>query len=273
VSIQIAAWNYPPADLLTAGFMTGPLKGRAQIRRAPMETCERLLRDGEVECALLPTLNIIRNVDAFDVLPAVALSSWTYPFARLVLDHGLDTPIRRVAFDPTFEQETFLTRLGLREHYRMEPEFVALEGASIHELLDADADGHLLVGPTVPTISFDRLTFDVGQEWYELAQYPMCWGLFATLKGQADPDLIRLVLSGVRASEKQRHVWIRAQETSQDLHTFYAEDLRLRLDDLVVASLTQYHEYLFYYDQVEEVRDLPFVFLPGEPEEEDLDES
>jgi predicted solute-binding protein len=272
--LKIAVWNTPPADLLTSGFLSGPLRDHFEIHRVTEDECERLLREREVDVALLPTLALFRGTDDFDVLPAVALSSWSYPFARLVIDHGLEKPVERVAFDSDHEQEAFLARLTLREHYKMEPDFVPMPGAQLYELRDADADAHLLVGPSVPTMSFDRLTMDIGQEWYELAQYPMCWGLFVTLKGEAAPEMIRAVRRGVEASEKHRNVWIRAQETSQDLHVFYAEDLRLRLDDLVEASLSEFRQYLFFYELVEDVRDIPVVYLDEEEgEEDDSDEA
>ena len=267
--MNIAVWNTPPADLLASGFTSGPFKDLFEIRRVPEYECERLLREREVDVALLPTLALLRGTDDFDVLPAVALSSWSYPFARLVIDHGLDRPVERVAFDSEYEQEAFLTRLALREHYKMEPDFVPMPGAPLHELLEADTDAHLLVGPSVPTMSLDRLTMDIGQEWYELAQYPMCWGLFVTLKGEAVPDVIRAVTKGVEASERHRNVWIRAQETSQDLHVFYAEDLRLRLDDLVESSLSEFRQYVFFYELVEDVRDIPVVYLDEDEGEED----
>ena len=266
--MQLAVWNYPPADLMVSGFSSGPHKGQVDLLRRSPEECEQLLQERRLDAALVPTLAVLRNIKDYDVLPAVALSSWTYPFARLVMDHGLDEPLTRIAYDPLFEQEAFVTRLTLREHYRMKPEFVPHEGASIAEILDSDADGHLIVGPTVPTMSFDRLTLDVGQEWFELAQYPMCWGLFASPRGEASPEVIRTVRNGIRASESQRRVWLRAQETSQDLHTFYAEDLRFRLDDLVIASLTEFKQYLFYYDMIDEVVEIPFVYLSDEEEEE-----
>ncbi|MEX0747681.1 MAG: MqnA/MqnD/SBP family protein [Rhodothermales bacterium] len=272
--MKIAVWNTLPADLLASGFASGPHKERFDIRRVTEDECERLLREREVDVALLPTLAVLRGTDDFDVLPAVALSSWSYPFARLVIDHGLDEPVARVAFDSDHEQEAFLTRLTLREHYKMEPEFVSMPGAPLRELLEADADAHLLVGASVPTMSFDRLTLDIGQEWYELAQYPMCWGLFVARKHEAGPDTIRAIRLGVEASEKHRNVWIRAQETSQDLHVFYAEDLRLRLDDLIESSLSEYRQYLFFYELIEDVRDIPVVYLDeDEEEEEDSDEA
>jgi len=270
--MRIAVWNMPPADLLVSGLRSGPFQDRFEILRNEISDCERLLREGEVDMALLPTTTILRNTTDFDVLPAVALSSWRYPFARLSIDHGLDEPIKRVAYDPRFDQERFLTGITLREHYNMEPQFIEHPETTVEELLDADADARLLVGANVPMRSSGDLMLDVGQEWYELAQYPMVWGLIASLKDRLNPVVIRSIRDGIQASEEQRGIWIRAQETSADLHAFYTEDLRLRLDDLAAASLTELRQYLFFFEQGDEVPDVPFVFLPDEEDEDEEDE-
>lgn len=267
-SMQIAVWNLPPADLLVSGLTSGAFRDRVEIHRTARSECERLLREGAVDAALLPTMTVIHESEDLEVLPAVALSSWSYPFARLVLDHELDEPIRNVAYDPRYEQERFITDIVLREHYKMEADFVAYPNAEIDDLLASDEDAHLIVGADVPALSAGALAFDVGREWYELANYPMVWGLFAALKERAHPGIIRTVRDGVRASEKQRPVWIRAQESSAALHEFYRDELRLRLDDLAVASLTEFKKYLFFYDVTDEVGDIPFAFLPEEEDEE-----
>jgi predicted solute-binding protein len=267
--MRIAVWNMPPADLFVSGLRSGQFNDQFEVLRTEIGECERLLRSGEVDIALLPTTSILRNSSDFDVFPAVALSSWRYPFARLGIDHGLDEPVEQIAYDPQFDQEKFLASLVLREHYGMEPSFVAFPDAAVDELLEVDADARLLVGPDVPTVSGGALTLDIGQEWYELAQYPMVWGLIAALRDQISPTLIRAVRDGIRASEEQRAVWMRAHETSADLHAFYGDDLRLRLDNLAVASLTELRQYFFFFERRDEVPEIPFVFLPDEDGDED----
>lgn len=266
--MRIAVWNIPPADLLASGFHAGAFTDRVEVIRAEIFECERLLRDGSVDAALLPTVSILKSADDFSVVPAVALSSWAYPFARLSIDHDLGEAVKTVACDPRYEQERLVTDIVLREHYRMNADFIDIFEASRDDLLESGADARVMVGPDVPGMSDGELMLDLGQEWFELAQYPMVWGLFATLKEEISPELIRTIRDGVRLSEKQRPVWIRAQETSAQLHEFYRDGLRLRLDDLAAASLTELKQFLFFYDMIDEVRDIPFAFLPDDEDEE-----
>lgn len=262
--MNLAIWNYPPAEFMVSGFTSGRVKAPIDIERHTIPECEELLATGQVDVAMIPTLSVLRDPSRFEVLPAVALSTWSYPYARLVLKHGLEKPVQRVVYNPVCEQEAFVTRLVLKEHYRMEPAFVPLEGASQQELLDAGEDATLVVGVDVPMWHSDALWMDIGQEWYELANYPMVWAFFATREGEASADLVRAVRENVHAAEQQRGLWVRAQETSATLHDFYSDDLRVRLDDLVLASLTEYRQYLYYYKVLDDMPEVIYAALPDD---------
>lgn len=260
----LATWDYGPSDFLVSGFTSGAVASPFEIERHGPQRCTELLREGQVDVALVPTLVAASDAGAYDVLPAVALSTWGYPYAKLVLRGNLGDPLRTVAVDPAYPQEALLARIVLKEHYGAQPDFVPHPQADVQALLAADADASLLVGPRVPMLQTDRLALDLGQEWYELANYPMVWGVFAAQKDQATPEMIIALRDAAEAAERDRAVWVRAQEPPPALHAFYQDDLRIRLGDLAVASLTEWLRFLFFYGVAEEIAGLPFVALPSE---------
>jgi len=165
------------------------------------------------------------------------------------------------------------SRRGLsNEHYGVDPTFVPYDGREPKELLDTEEDAALLVGPNVPSLQTEPFTIDIGQEWYELSNYPMVWGMYVTKRDRADEAIIEPLIASARAAEENRDVWVQAQETTEALNAFYREDLRTGLDKLAIASLTEFRKYLFYYDVTEDVPDLPFVFLDDDEEEEQEEE-
>ncbi len=262
--MDVAIWNFPAAELLTSGMASGERASRFKLIRLEIPDCIRALQSGLADVALLPTLTVLRQAKDLDVVPAVALSSWRYPFAKIVISHDLSEPIRNVSYDPRFEMERRIAEIVLREHYRMEPAFKARD---TDVLDDIATDAHLVVASDLPTQRLGDLALDLGEEWFELANYPMTWGLFAARKGTLSTRAIREVRDAVLESEGRRDVWIQAQETSADLHDFYLENMRFRLDDLSIAGLTEFRQYLFFYDVVDEVGDIPFVYIPEEEDE------
>ncbi len=202
------------------------------------------------------------------MLPGVALSTWKYPYARLVLRRGMES-VETVAYEPQYTQEALVARIILREHYDKEPAFVSLDGATPEVLLHAEQDASLVVGPNAPMLQTEHVTLNLGQEWFELVNYPMVWGLFATLKDTAAPVMVEVLMHAVRVAEQQRPVWVQAREMPPALHTFYREDLRLRLDDLAMAGLTEFRDYLYYYNITDEIPELPLYELPEDWEDDE----
>ena len=266
--MRLALWDLPLSSLIKSGFDTEARGGAWEIVQVAGKDAAGLLQTGHVDVALLPTLTVLLHPDLFDVVPAVALSGWDYPFARLFLRRGFEDPVLRLDYDPSALQEALLARIILREHYDSMPELVPLEGLSEERLAQHDADAVLFVGAGVPLLAPPMLSLDLGQEWYELTNYPMVWGLYATRKGEAPEGLVEEMRIAASRSEEARSIWMQNQPPA--LHDFFENHLRLRLDDLAVAGLTAFREQLFYMEITPDVVEIPYLAVPDEEEGGDL---
>lgn len=266
--MHLAIWDTLPAELLASGITSGAAQAPFEVVRMRPEACTARLISGDVNVALVPTMMALQGADGFDIVPGATLASWRWPYARLVLRQGLRGRAAAVAYDRRYIQERTVARLVLREHYNLEPEFVAHDGApSAEALLQADADVVLLAGPDALTTHPDEgLTLDLGQEWYEMANYPMVWGLLAARKNTLAPEAAAALVAAVQAAEDNRRVWTDAQEMPAGLHRFFQDDVRLRLDDLAVASLTEYKHQLFYAGVLSDIPELSFARVLGKEE-------
>lgn len=219
----------------------------------------------EADVALVPTFSVLRDAASFDVLPVLAFSTWEMPFARLFLKGDLASAPQSVAFDPRQAQAILLARLVLREHYGFAPTFAPEPAPSLASLGRSDAV--LLVGRDVPLLDGPGLTLDLGQEFYELASYPMVWGLFVTRKESATKDHGRALRRVARDLDGRLPLWVQARDMPETLHHFFAEALRFRFDDLAIASLTELRELFFELGVLDEVPDVPVVEFDDEEDE------
>ncbi len=55
--------------------------------------------------------------------------------------------------------------------------------------------------------------------------------------------------------------WAHHCKFSNSLLSFFDENIRTRLDDLARASITELQQFLFYFDIIEEIHDISFVYL------------
>ena len=255
--------DLPVYDLLARGLE----RAGAAVERAPTHEVARRLVAGRCDIAAMPTLDVLRMADDLSVLPSVAVSSWSYPYARLLLKSDLGDPISTVAFEPTAQQEVVLARLVLREHYGITPSFVPVPEATA--ALVGPYDAVLVTGASAPTVWAPGVALDLGQEIYELTQYPMVWALFVTRVGEATPEMLRAVKRAAAEAEANRAAWLRTMETTPALAEFYGTDLRVRYDDLVTASLTEITDLLYQQNVLEDSPEIPLVVFADEDVDDD----
>ena len=243
--MHVALWDIPPADCWAAAA------GHLPVERARRPA--RLLLDGYADLALVPTTEVLRDTDSYCVLPGAALSTWSYPFARLALASGLGH-MPSIAVPPEAESEALVARIVLKEHYGIEPDF---QRSGFHE-------ARLLIGRAAAAWEGEAL--DLGQEWFECAGYPMVWAVWVMRPDEATPAALEILKSFVIEAEKSALALANADGVPSVVRRFWREDLRFRLDDLAVASLTKLREYLWYYGITKEVHALT-VYEPPNMEE------
>ncbi len=111
---------------------------------------------------------------------------------------------------------------------------------------------------------------DLGREWFELVNYPMVWGVFVSAKGSVTDDYIRLLRDAIIRVDMLRER--RAKSIENDVtRDFMENQVRLRLDELAVASLTELYNYVYYYGAVTDFTTIPFVELKETKEDGDED--
>ncbi|HEX7071467.1 MAG TPA: MqnA/MqnD/SBP family protein [Rhodothermales bacterium] len=257
--MRVAIWDHLPKELF-AGPGRG-VKGPVEFLPVPQTQASVLLDEGEFDAALLPTLTILQQPDAYDVFPAVGFSSWDYPFAQLLLEGPLGSEVHVLGYESGHEMEAVVSRAVLREHYGSEVETQTADANISGEHVDAS----VRVGPhRKPTAG--GFAMDLGREWFELANYPMVWGLFATGKGNGTQGTIRMLRDAVIRLDDLRQM--RARSVEDDVvRDFLENQVRLRVDDLAVASLTELSSYVYYYGAVPEIRNVPFISIEDEDED------
>ncbi len=266
---QLAIWDYPPAEVLVFGFTSGAVPSPFTLRRGEPLACVQALERGEADVALVPLLHVLRDPEAYEVVPDVGIvSTESYPYVRLFLREGLGK-VERLVFDPRYAQEILLTRIILQEHYQLTPQFVPVMHSSLEELRRGEADAVLLVGPDVPMIESEFLALDIGQEWFELTAYPMVWGVVASPEGRLEVEEAALIREAARVGAANIEAYVQAMEPPVPVRTFLLEHFSPLLEGPAEGGLDEFRQYLFYYGALEEVPEVPFIFIPEEEEEEE----
>ena len=265
--MKLALWDLPPADVLRAGFESSGIPNLEVLRARP-EVCAGMLLEKKVDAALVPTTMVLKAADGFDIIPGIALSTWHYPFAKLVLKGGLRDWPERIIFDRRAIQEKLVARIVLHEHYGIQPEFQPTKG----NIAEVDEPAVLLSGRASYRADPEDLVLDLGREWFELSNYPMVWGLLVTRREHLAPEQVSAIIETAAKAEEQQQSILENLPADSDLFDFIQDDVRVRFDDLATASLTELKRYMFYYNELDDMPDLHFAEIEEGEDEEDQEE-
>ncbi|MDE2956963.1 MAG: hypothetical protein OXU68_08175 [Bacteroidota bacterium] len=231
----VALWDSPAADCLESAARSLSW----MVERQDGVTCDALVRARQVDLGLVPAYHVLAAGRGIQVLPGGALSSWSFPHAQLQLSRPLQQ-VRTFTCTPPQVQEALMARVILKEHY----------GVDALPVAGDSADATLHSGSACETLQAGDNRLNLGQEWFELLQYPMVWALFVCASGTATPAMTAALKTLTSRAEEQ----LRQQDRNA---------IRLRLDDLALAGLTGLREYLYYYGAIEEMAELPY-YQPDE---------
>lgn len=267
--MNIALWNEPVSDHFARSAETLSQHLQVQVSRNHRRACRDQVVMGVADVALVPTLSVFKEPDLFDVLPAVALSSWQNPFLTLLLREHIGSKIKSVAIDPAFPQEALVAKILLKEHYNASPGFLPVADLADSAIESTDADAAVIVDTRLQDRSDLTGTIDMGQDWFELTHYPLVFGVFVMRKGEATSKAVGQLRDIARYSEHYKQEWLEEQVVSDTYRMFFGEGLRYRLDDLAVASLTAFQDFLYYNEAVEEMTPVPFFEVDEDQDDDD----
>ena len=243
--MRLAVWPVPPAQALADVLAeAGPVTEVSMV--APYDAVAAL-REDRADLALVPTLDVLRDPEAFELLPGVALVGEQDPLLRLVLGSPLDQ-IRRIAFDPRYGQAALLAQIVLKEHYGARPSFSPVDPAIPLDATLADRDAAFV---PLGTETGTHVALDLGQEWTELTLRPMVWGLVAARPGTLDPETARTLRDTVLAAEPGD-----AARTDHGTLVFQPT-----LDGYAHDGLDEFVNYLYYHGTLADLPELPFLVI------------
>ncbi|NNF57135.1 MAG: hypothetical protein HKN04_02740 [Rhodothermaceae bacterium] len=255
--MKLAVWPSPPAQALADVLAeAGMLSETATVE--PFNAA-RALEQGTVDLALVPTLDVLRQPDAFDLVPGVALAGERDPLTKLVVGSALDA-VETVAFDPRHGQAALLAQLVLKEHYSAKPSFAPADPSVGLEMLLA---GHSAALVSAASEATDAVVLDLGQEWTDLTLRPMVWGLLAARSGSLAIEIARRLRDAVQGAAPP--------DVARTDHGTLV--YQFSLDGYAHDGLDEFVNHLYYHGTLADFPDLPFLVIPPDDEDADSDEA
>ena len=192
---RVCAVSYLNTVPLVWGFLHSPQKDLLDLSfRLPSE-CADLLRAGQVDVGLAPSIELATQSDLV-IVPGCSISSRGEVGSILLVSRKPIEALESLAADTSSRSSVALAQIVLARKYHR---YVKIRPypPRIEEMLDI-ADAALIIGD--PALQFDErraqpaavgglLVYDLGAEWSSLTRLPMVYAVWSVRRPAADPDL------------------------------------------------------------------------------------
>ena len=250
--MNLAVWPSAPAQALADVLAdAGLLTGRSTVE--PFQAVAAL-EEGGSELVLVPTLDVLRDPDVFELVPGAALVGERDPLTTLIIRSALDA-IETVVFDPRHGQAVLLAQLILKEHYGAQPSFVPAGPEAPLDTLLAEYSAALVARTAAEHA--DAVVFDLGQEWTDLTLRPMVWGVLAARPGTL----------GVEAAKAIRDTLAGAAPPDVARTDHGSLVYQFTLDGYAMDGLDEFVHHFYYHGTLTDMPELPFLAIPEDDEE------
>ena len=223
-----------------------------EISGVPTEL-SRMLLDGELDIAPIPSIEYARNADRYRILPRLCVSSEGAVDSIQLVTRLPFGQVRSVAVTPESATSVVLVRILLPK-----AEIVPL---------GMDADATLLIGDAALRSAFEDPTphFDLGRLWLDRTGLPMVFAVWAAPEPVADGliELEHALVASVRlARSEPERLAMQASEAYGYPPGFlarYFEKLRYRFGPKERAGLMTFFELACEVGELDAVPELRFV--------------
>ena len=189
--VRLGAVEYLNARPLTWALDRAP--ERWKIRYDVPAVCSALLRSGEVDLGLVPSVDYLEGED-YRLVPGVGIGSYgpvasVALFARVPLED-----VRRIALDASSRTSVALVKVLCRYRFHISPEFVS-HSPDIADMT-RHADAALLIGDPALEADYEALGLlktDLGAEWTDMTGLPFVYAAWTGRSGAATPSDVRLL--------------------------------------------------------------------------------
>ena len=213
----------------------------------------RMLLDGEIDIAPIPSIEYARHADRLRILPRLCVSSEGAVESIQLVSRIPFGQIRSVAVTPESATSVVLTR-------------VLLPNAE-HVPLEFDADARLLIGDAALRSAFEDPTphYDLGRLWLERTGLPMVFAVWGAPEPLVDGlvELEHALVASVRLARSEPE---RLAQQASEMYGYpqgflarYFEKLRYSFGPRERAGLQKFLELARDVGELDEIPELRFV--------------
>lgn len=211
--------------------------------------CAERLHQGETDIALIPSIEIPRARESYNMVPGIGIASFG-PVQSVVLVLKKDpAEVRTLALDANSRASSVLCQIVFEKVYGHRPE-VFESPPDLKQMLDR-SDAALLIGDSALGLDPRKYRLlDLGEAWSELTGLPFVYACWTGRPGSAGPDEVKWLTEakalGVGMISEIARVWAASNlYTSEFYEAYLTRRISYDVGEREREGLRLFYEYAF----------------------------
>lgn len=261
---RIAASSYLNTAPLIWSFLHGSQREQVELftDTAPAR-CAEMLRNGEVDVALVPVIEYQRLPD-ISIVPNVCVGSRTAVRSVVLVTRKNNLKkVESVALDESSRTSATLVKIIFREFLGFEPKW-ATSAPDLKSML-ADADAALIIGdPAMQIPRAEFRVFDLATLWHEFTGYGFVFAMWMARKDTGEKvcsvDFAAARDEGLANLNDIERTYVEQIGLSEDeIRSYLTENIVFEVDEEMKRGLKRYFDLAAKHRLIESDRELVFV--------------
>jgi chorismate dehydratase len=260
--IRLGVLKYLNSKPLLYGFENGLVNGKFELFYGTPSECAEMLRKGEVDLALLPSIEYPKN-SRYRIIDKVAIVS-RGPVASVLLIYksGIED-IKSVALDTNSRTSIALLKILCREIYNISPDFIDME-PNIEKMMKK-TDAALIIGDNALYLENNGYhSRDLGADWTKMTGYPFVYAIWAGTLGKIKSEFIedfnRSMKNGLMNIDKIAKDYADKNKKSNYKRNllYLREHIKFDFGLRAQQGLIEFYRYAEHYKLIDEMPELRF---------------
>jgi chorismate dehydratase len=261
---RIAASSYLNTAPLIWSFLYGSRRNTVELftHKAPSR-CAEMLRNGEVDAALVPVIEYQRIPDVV-IVPDVCVGARDAVRSVVIVSKQNNLKkIKRVALDDSSRTSVALVKIIFREFLGFEPEWQT-SSPDLRSMLEHN-DAALIIGDPAMKIPRDKFhVFDLATLWHDFTGLGFVFAMWMAATSQAE-KIHAIDLRAVRDEGLAHLNEIAAGYEDQpalspaEIKDYLTGNIAFQMDEKMMKGLELYFELAHKHELTEETKPLEFM--------------
>ena len=246
---RLSIIDYLNAAPLNYGFKQGLGSEHFQLKFQVPSLCADELRSGEVDAALVSSIECLR-IPRLKIVPGLCIASPKRVRSVVILSKVPPEAIRSLALDTSSRTSVVLSQILLRERYGVDTQVVNM--APDLDAMLARCDAALLIGDVAMRARREGLlVLDLAEEWHAWTGLPFVFALWAVrgdapvleTPGGVAPFFHKSLMMGRQhLADLVDEAWRSIGWTKPELNEYLSENLSYSLGEAERESLALFYE-------------------------------